>query len=40
MIPNKGICRLPEDPETRLAEGLALVLSALPELVLRWLIQK
>ena len=37
MKANKDTKRLPDDAETRLSEGLALVLSALPELILRWL---
>ena len=37
MNDKKDNKRLPEDAETRLSEGLALVLSALPELILRWL---
>ena len=37
MNEKKDTKHLPEDAETRLSEGLALVLSALPELILRWL---
>jgi len=37
MNDKKDSKRLPQDVETRLSEGLALVLSALPELILRWL---
>ena len=37
MNEKKDTKRLPEDAEARLSEGLALVLSALPELILRWL---
>ena len=37
MNEKKESKRLLEDAENRLSEGLALVLSALPEIILRWL---